>query len=155
MNILNIFPASVSLASVRKILESLCIKKTRKYIPLCALWIGRLFIELANRNDRVCLTLDCSCINNDGPGRFRAEADKADFQTCYYVADDEQFCNKFVSRQINENETTDKIQFKIIHHKSKTNREENLDATTELFNLMKNDTTASGAEKKKLEQSLV
>ena len=27
MNVLNIFPASVSLASVRKILESLCIKK--------------------------------------------------------------------------------------------------------------------------------
>ena len=156
MNILNIFPASVSLASVRKILESVCIKKTRKHIPLSALRIDRLFIELANRNDRVYLTLlDCSCINNDGPGRFRTEADKPDFQTCYFVADDEQVYNKFVSRQINENETTDKIQFKIIHHKSKTNREENLDATTELFNLMKNDTTASGAEKKKLEQFLV
>ena len=57
MNILNIFPASVSLASVRKILESVCIKKTRKHIPLSALRIGRLFIELANRNDRVYLAL--------------------------------------------------------------------------------------------------
>ena len=70
-------------------------------------------------------------------------------QTCYYVADDEQFYNKFVSRQINENETTDKIQFKIIHLNRKTNRAENLDATTELHNLMKNDTTTTGAEKKR------
>ena len=50
-NILNIFPASASLASVRTILEDACIRKTRKYIPQSALWISKLFIELANRND--------------------------------------------------------------------------------------------------------
>ena len=55
-NIFNIFPASVSLASVRKILEGVCIRKTRKYIPQSSLWISRLLIELANRYDRVCLT---------------------------------------------------------------------------------------------------
>ena len=77
-NILNIFPASVSLAHVRRILESVCIRKTRKYIPLSALWISGLFIELANINDRVCLTLDCSSINKDGPGRFRTKAVKPD-----------------------------------------------------------------------------
>ena len=58
-NIFNSFPASVPLASVRKIL-GVCNRKTRKYIPQSALWISRMFIELANRNDRVCLTLDCS-----------------------------------------------------------------------------------------------
>ena len=78
-NIFNIFPASVSLASVQKILEGVSIRKTRKYIPQSALWISRLFIELANRDDRVCLTLDCSGINKDGPGRFRTEADKPNF----------------------------------------------------------------------------
>ena len=57
-NIFNIFPASISLTSVRKILEGVCIRKTRKYIPQSVLWISRLFIELANRNDKVCLTLD-------------------------------------------------------------------------------------------------
>ena len=35
-NIFNIFPASVSLASVQKIL-GVCIRKTRKYIPQSAL----------------------------------------------------------------------------------------------------------------------
>ena len=70
MNVLNIFPASVSLASVRKILQGVCIRKTRKYIPQSAFWISRLFIELANRNDSICLTLDCSGINKYCLGRF-------------------------------------------------------------------------------------
>ena len=138
------------LASVRKTLESVCIRKTRKYIPQSVLWISRLFIELVNRNDRVCLTLGYSSINKDVPGRFRTEADKSDFQTSYYnVADDEQVYNEFVSKWINESKTTDKIQFKIIYRKSKTNREENLDVTRELRNLTKNDATTSGAEKKR------
>ena len=55
-NIYNIFPATVPLNSVRKILEGTCIRKTSKYIPQASLWISRLFIELANRNDKVCLT---------------------------------------------------------------------------------------------------
>ena len=132
--------------SVQKILEGVCIRETRKYIPLSVFWISRLSIELTNRNDQVCLTLDCSSINMDGPGRFRTEADKPDFQTCYYnVADDEQVYNEFVSKRINESKTTDQIHFKIIHLKSKTNREENPDATTELHNLMKNDTATSGS----------
>ena len=139
-NIFNIFPVSVPLASVRRILENVCIRKIRKYIPQYTLWISRLFTELTNRDDRVCLTLDCSSVNKDGPGRIRTDADKPDFQTCYYnAADDEQVYNEFVSKHINTDTANDKIQFKIIHLKSKTNREENLDTTVELRNLMKND----------------
>ena len=62
-NIFNIFPAIVSLGSVRNILGGVCIRKTTKYIPQSALGISRLFIELANRDNRICLTLDCSGIN--------------------------------------------------------------------------------------------
>ena len=131
-------------------LENVCIRKTRKYIPQSTLWISRLFIELANRDDRDCLTLDCSSVNKDGPGRFRTDADKPDFQTCYYsAADDEQVYNEFISKCTNTDEANDKIQFKIIQFKSKTNREENLDATAELRNLMKNDTTTTRVEKKR------
>ena len=90
----------VLLASVRKILEGVCNKKTIKYIPQSALWISRLFNELANRHDRVCLTLDCSGVNIDSPGRFRAEAEKLDFQICYFnVANNEQVYNNFVSNK--------------------------------------------------------
>ena len=43
-----------------------------------------------------------------------------------------------------------RIQFKIIHLKSKTKREENFDATEELCDLSKNnDATTSGNEKKR------
>ena len=40
-NIFNIFPASVSLNMVKKILEGACIRKTSKYIPQASLWISR------------------------------------------------------------------------------------------------------------------
>ena len=97
-NTSNIFPASVSLASVQKILEGVCIRKT-KHIPQSTLWIIRLFFELAIRDDRVCLTLDFSGINKDGPERFRTDADKPDFQTCYFnLANDEQADNEFISK---------------------------------------------------------
>ena len=125
MNIFNIFPASVPLTSPRKILQDVCIRKTRKYIAQSALWISRFFIELTNRNDRVCMTLDCSDIIKDGPKRFRAEAGKPDFQTCYFnFANNEQGYNKFVSKRINKSESNNRIQFKIINFKSKRNREE-------------------------------
>ena len=108
-----------------KILENVCIRKAREYMPQSALWVSRIFIELANRDDRVCFTLDFSSVNKDGPGIFRTDADKPDFQTCYYnAADDEQIYNEFLSKHINTDEINDKIQFNIIHFKNKTNREE-------------------------------
>ena len=86
---------------VRKILEGVCIRKTSKYIPHASLWISMLFIELANRNDKICLTLDCSNTNRDGPGRLRSEADNPDNQLCYFnSAKDEQVYNEFVSKRI-------------------------------------------------------
>ena len=75
---------------------------------------------LANRHDRVYLTLDCSGINKGGPQRFRKVADKPDFQTCHFNhASDEQAYNEFISKRINEIESNDRIQFKIIHLKIK------------------------------------
>ena len=72
-NIFNIFPASVPLSS--KILQSNCVSRTKKYIPVRQLWLTRLFIELVNSNKKHCLTIDCSFVNINGPGRFRTQAD--------------------------------------------------------------------------------
>ena len=104
---------------------------------------------MANRNDWVCLTLNCSGINN---GIFRTKADKPDCQTCYFNgANDEQSCNEFIISQcINSSETDNRIQFKIIHLKSKTNSEETFDATEEICNLNKNNVAGtSGINKKR------
>ena len=145
-NIFNIFSASVSLDMVRKILEGVCIRKTSKYIPHASLWISRLFIELANRNDKVCLTLDCSNTNRDGPGRFRSEADNPDNQLCYFnSANDEQVYNTFVSKRIKSSESEEDFHFKIIEVKSKTNKNISFDTTNRLQELNRdnNDTKTS------------
>ena len=83
-NIFNIFPASVPLNGIRRILESICVRKTDKCIPQSALWVNRLFIELANKNERVCLMLDCSGNNINGPRKFKTDEDKPDFQISYF-----------------------------------------------------------------------
>ena len=78
------------------------------------------------------------------------EADKRDFQTCHFnVADDEQSYNKFVSQRKNKSETNDRIQFKIIHLKSKTNSEETFDATEKLRYLNKNNGSGTSKDNKK------
>ena len=64
---------------------------------------------MANRNDNVCITLDCSNTNKDGPGRFCTEADNPDFQPCYFnSANDEQVYNEFISERI-ENDVSHDI----------------------------------------------
>ena len=143
-SIYNIFPATVSLNNIRKILERACIRKTSKYIPRASLWISRLFIELANRNDKVCLSLDCSNTNKDGPGRFRTDADNPDNQVCYFnSANDEQVYNEFVSERMKAPNSENDFHFQIIEVKSKMNKNISFDATNELRQLNRNDTNKS------------
>ena len=135
-NIFNIFPASVPISSVKKILELSCIRKTSKYIPQSSLWISRLFIELANKNDKVCLTLDCSNINTDGPGRFRTKADNPETQFCYFnTTNDEQVFNQFISKCINSEKSTNEHLFEIVEVVSKFNKNIKFNATNKLKEL--------------------
>ena len=141
-NIFNIFPVSVFLNVVRKILGNACIRKTTKYIPHSSLWISRLFTELANRDDKMCLTLDCSNTNRDGPGRFRPEADNPDNQLCYFnSANNEQVYKEFVSKRIKNSDSKNDFHFKIVEVKSKTNKNVSFDATNKLQELNKNNDT--------------
>ena len=84
-NLLNIFPASVPIGTVKKILEANCIRRTTKYVPVNSLWITKLFVQLANNeNEKNCLNIDCTGFNPNGPGRFRTDAAAADRQTCFF-----------------------------------------------------------------------
>ena len=145
-NIFNIFPASVPLSAVKRILDGVCVRKTTKYIPRTSLWINRLFIELANKNEKVCLTLDCSNTNRDGPSRFRSEADNPDKQVCYFnTPTDEQVYNEFIARRIKSKELKEEIQFEITEVKSKTNKSVIFDVTNKIEELVKeNDTSRDG-----------
>ena len=156
-NIFNIFPASVPITSVKKILELSCIRKTNKYIPQASLWISRLFIELANKNDKVCLTLDCSNVNTDGPGRFRTNADNPETQFCYFNAThDEQVFNRFISKRIKSEKNLKDHLFEIVEVVSKfyknikfstSNKLKELDNNTETSRT--SETYFDGAEKRK------
>ena len=144
-NIFNIFPASVSLNSVKRILDGSCVRKTTKNIPRSLWWINRLFIELANKNQKVCLTLDCSNTNRDGPSRFRSEADNPEKQVCYFnTPTDEQVYNEFIAKRIKSKELLKDIYFEITDIKSKTNKNVVFNLSTEIEKLVdENGTTRS------------
>ena len=145
-NIFNIFPASVSLSSVRRILDNSCVRKSSKYIPRTHFWLNRLFIELANKSQKVCLTLDCSNTNKDGPSRFRSDADNPDEQVCYFNSPtDEQVYNEFIARRIKSKELQNEIQFEITDVKSKTNKNVVFDVSSKIEKLVsENGTSRSG-----------
>ena len=145
-NIFNIFPASVSLSSVRRILDNSCVRKSSKYIPRTHFWLNRLFIELANKSQKVCLTLDCSNTNRDGPSRFRSDADNPDKQVCYFNSPaDEQVYNEFIARRIKSKESQNEIQFEITDVKSKTNKNVVFDVSSTIERLAnENGTNRSG-----------
>ena len=136
-NIFNIFPASVSLNSVKRILDGSCVRKTTKNIPRSLLWINRLFIKLANENQKICLTLDCSNTNRDGPSRFRSNADNPDKQVCYFnKTGDEQVYNEFIAKRIKTKEFKNDIYFEITDVKSKSNKNVFFDVSTKIDNLV-------------------
>ena len=113
-NLLNIFPASVPLSTVKKVLEANCIHNSNKYIPVNSLSVTKLFIRLANKDTKkTCLTIDCSGFNPNGPGRFRTDASNPLTQTCFFnKADQDSLFNIFISKRIKE-DSKHKILFEI------------------------------------------
>ena len=123
-NIFNIFPSSVPFHTVSKILQSNCVPTTTKYVPIRSMWISRLFIDLANRDERNCLTTDCSGINNNGPGRYRTKADNPEKQVCYFnETRNDQVYVVFISQTIKSENFEKGIYFKIDRVKRKMDSE--------------------------------
>ena len=113
-NIFNIFPASVPFNSVPKILQANCISQSKGYIPVRLLWLTRLFTELANSHEKNCLTIDCSYVNQNGPERFRTQAENPEKQVCYFAKpNDDKFYNTFLSWRIKGEKYENKIYFQI------------------------------------------
>ena len=109
-----IFPASVPFNSVFKILQANFISRGKSYIPIRLLWLTRLFTELANSHEKNCLTIDCSYVNQNGPGRSRTQAENPEKQVCYFAKpNDDKFNNTFLSRRIKGAEYENKIYFQI------------------------------------------
>ena len=67
-NIFNIFPSCVLQNTAAKIIQSNCIRPSKKYVSRRSLWLNRVFTDLANSDEKHCLTIDCSNIVRNGPG---------------------------------------------------------------------------------------
>ena len=65
---------------VAKIIQSNCILQSKKYLPTRSLWLNRVFTDLANSHEKLCLTIDCGYINKNGPGKYRSLADNPEKQ---------------------------------------------------------------------------
>ena len=127
-NIINIFPASVSYNTVSKIIQSICILQSKKYVPARSLWLNRVFSDLANSHEKHCLTIDCGYLNKNGPGRYRSSADNPEKQVCYFnKPGDDVFYNTFISERIKEDKYKEGIYFKIEKVRG-NNDKENFDA---------------------------
>ena len=137
-NLLNIFPASVPLSTVKKVLEANCIRNSNKYIPVNSLWVTKLFIRLANEDsEKTCLTIDCSGFNPNGPGRFQTDASNPLTQTCFFnKTDQDSLFNIFISKRI-QNKNVDKILFEIEGLKTSTDNA-TYNPSLELENLQRN-----------------
>ena len=100
-NIFNIFPSSVPCNTVTKIRQSNYRQIIKKYVPAHSVLLNRVFAVLANTDERYCLTIDCSGVNKNGPGKYRTQADDPEKQVCYTdkPRGDELF-NVFISNSI-------------------------------------------------------
>ena len=122
-NIFNIFLASVPHNTVAKIIQSNCILQSKKYVPARSLWLNRVFTDLANSHEKLCLTIDCGYVNKNGPGRYRSSADNPKKQVCYFnKPNDNVFYNTFISELIKGEKYDEGIYFTIQKVRGKTGK---------------------------------
>ena len=138
-NIFDIFPSSVPQNSVAKILQCNCIIQSKKCVPICSLWLNRVFTGLANSGEKHCLPIDCSTENRNDPGRYRTSAANPDQQVCYFnKPQDDIFYNVFISKRIKAENFDQGIYFKIEKVRGKTEKE-SFDAKKTLEDGTRND----------------
>ena len=93
--IFNMFPGSIKIFSISKILSTNCNRYTFDYIPNRDLWLNRLYFEISNSNKKDCLTIDSRNFYSIGPSKYRTSVEKDKQQICYYNL------NKKISYSIN------------------------------------------------------
>ena len=124
--IFNIFPGSVQVSSIAKLLSSFCSRYRYNYIPNRDLWINRLYFDISNSSNKQCLTIDTRDVNDLGPAKFRTQADSNREQICYYNRNkrDKSF-NSFLAVRKQTSPTSEMI-FSIVNLIDKTNRNDNI-----------------------------
>ena len=101
-----------------------CVTQTKKYVLVRYVWLYRVFTDLANSHEKHCLTIDCSYLNEKGPGRYRSQANNPEKQVFYFnKPNDDEFYNIFISERIKGENYNKKNYFKIEKVRDKTDSE--------------------------------
>ena len=98
--IFNIFPSAIQLGNISRILTNKCDRKTLRYIPKRELWINRLYFDIANKRNYLCLTIDCG---QSGPAKYKTQADNNIQETCFFSQrKKDRFFDKFIANNLNK-----------------------------------------------------
>ena len=102
--IFNIFPSTIQLGNILKILTNSCDRDAISYIPARDLWINLLYLSLSNESKYSCLTIDC---RKSGLAKYRTEANSNFEQFCYYEqSKKERLFKKFLTEKVDQNENS-------------------------------------------------
>ena len=83
-HIFNFFPGSVHSGRILKTLSLFASRERNIYVPTNQIWLNRLYFQISNSKDKLCLTIDTRDTNDFGPGKFRTRADSGQEQHCYF-----------------------------------------------------------------------
>ena len=94
--IFNIFPPSIQLGNMLKILTNNCNRETVRYIPARDLWIIRLYFSLSNESKYLCI--DC---RKAGPANYRTNANSYFEQFFYFGRNTkDRLFNKLLAKRV-------------------------------------------------------
>ena len=83
-HIFNFFPGSVHSAKILKTLSLFTSRERNTYVPTNQIWLNRLYFQISNSREEICLTVDTRDVNDFGEAKFRTRADNAQEQHCYF-----------------------------------------------------------------------
>ena len=73
-HIFNFFPGSVHSGKILKTLSLFASRERNTYVPTNQIWLNRLYFQISNSKEKLCLTIDTRDTNDFGPGKFRTRA---------------------------------------------------------------------------------
>ena len=67
-HIFNFFPGSIYSGRILKTLALFASREKNSYIPTNQVWLNKLYFQISNSKEKVCLTIDARDVNKFGPG---------------------------------------------------------------------------------------
>ena len=114
-HIFNFFPSSVHSGRILKTLSLFASRERNIYVPTNQIWPNRLYFQISNSPENICLTVDTRGVNDFGPAKFRTRADNGQEQHCYFnrsYTDSRYKC--FLAKRVGAAEQQDRPVFSIV-----------------------------------------